>query len=566
MANFYNENRKFYFQALNLEEVVRDLEDDFSNDGPSGLGSYEEAQRWYDMLLHNAGDIAANFVWPRAKAVDEHGPSFHDGHVEWAEETKENMAVLAKTGLAGGALERKYGGLNLPVSVNNLIIEMISQGDASLMNLFGLQDIGITLQKFGSEDQKERILPRFARGEISGAMALTEPDAGSDLQSVALKAIEKDGKWYLDGVKRFITNGCGDVLLVLARSEEGSKDGRGLSMFLYEKDENMLVRRIEDKLGIHGSPTCELNFHMAEAELVGRRRFGLIRYLMSLMSGARLAVSAQALGIAQAAYEEAVKYANKREQFGKKIVEFPPIFQMLKKIQAEIETSRVLVNNTALEMDRMDMYERKAERGEDVGSELKVATALANFLTALSKFTSTEMANKVAYDALQIHGGVGYMKDFHIERLYRDARITNIYEGTTQLQVVAAIGAIVSGLFQEQAEKVREMDVPTLTGAKGQIAEHLERMNALVDRVKEREGKDFLDYAANYIVEMASIIYRLYLFLPIAERYEEKRELFEFFLMESNTRIGYLVNEVESLMENYGENIAVLKEDFLNKP
>jgi alkylation response protein AidB-like acyl-CoA dehydrogenase len=440
---------------------------------------------------------------------------------------------------------------------------MVSQADASLMNLFGLQDIAVTIQKFGSEEQKNRILPKFVRGEVSGAMALTEPDAGSDLQSVTLKAIEKDGKWYLDGVKRFITNGCGDVHLVLARTEEGSKGGRGLSMMLYEKDKNMVVRRIENKLGIHGSPTCELQFNMAPCELVGKRKFGLIKYVMSLMNGARLATSAQALGIAQAAYEEAVKYANEREQFGKTIVNFPAVYQMLKNMEAEIETSRLLILHTSLAVDYQEMYERKAEKGEKVKAELKSATALANFLTPLSKFTITENANKIAYDSLQVHGGVGYMKDFPIERLYRDARITNIYEGTTQLQVVAAIGAITSGFFFSHIEDLKDKEICNLADAKQQLLNYVEKMKAVVLTVKETKSKEFLDFVAGNIVEMASIIFRNYLLLPVADKFEEKQELFEFYFNNSKTKLDYLENHINNLKNSYGENIHILKNSFL---
>jgi 3-(methylthio)propanoyl-CoA dehydrogenase len=436
MSGFYNENKKFYLSQVDIKEIVHDLENNFKGDDNNAPESYEEAMEWYQLALENAGDICEEFIAPRAEHVDEKGASYCGGVVKWAPETYENMQTLAKAGYMGGTLPRKYGGLNMPVTVNNIIVEMVSQADASLMNLVGLQDIAVTLYKFGNEEQKNRVLPKFCSGEVSGSMALTEPDAGSDLQAVMLKAIEKDGKWYLDGVKRFITNGNGDVSLVLARSEEGTKDGRGLSMFLYERyrDDNMIIRRIEDKHGIHGSPTCELQFNMGECELVGKRRFGLIKYVMSLMNGARLAVSAQAMGIAQSAYDEAVKYANEREQFGKAIVHFPAVYQMLIDMKAEIETTRLLLYHTSLSVDYMDMYERKAEHGESVRDKLKSWTAKADFLTPLTKFTATEMANKVAYDAVQIHGGCGFMKDFKVERLSRDARITNIYEGTTQLR------------------------------------------------------------------------------------------------------------------------------------
>lgn len=563
MSNYYNSSRKLHFSQLALEPVVRDMEHGFENKGANSLGSMEEALTWYDMLLNNAGEIAGEFIAPRAEAVDENGCTLEDGAVSWAKETQENMDMLAQSGYMGAMLERRFGGLSMPVSVNNVIVEMISQADASLMNLYGLQDIAVTLQKFGSEDQKQRILPKFAKGEVSGAMALTEPDAGSDLQAVSLKAIEKDGKWYLDGVKRFITNGSGDVLLVLARSEPGTTSGRGLSMYLCEKGSEIVVRRIENKLGIHGSPTCELQFNMAPAELVGKRKFGLIKYVMSLMNGARLAVSAQALGVAQAAYEEAVAYANEREQFGKRIVEIPAVYQMLKSMQAEIETGRALLYQTALAVDMMEIYERKAEAGEKVKNQLKGTTALADFLTPLSKFTLTELANKAAYDSLQIHGGVGYMKDFKVERLLRDARITNIYEGTTQLQVVAAIGSIVKGLFEKEMEKVRTMKLSSLKKEQEQVVALLDKTLAAVAAVQEMENPDFHDYAATYLVEMASILYRLKLYLPIADQNPDKQDILKFFLMESDARIRYLDTRIAHLKDQYGNDIASLKDDFL---
>lgn len=563
MANFYNESRKFHFSEMDLDTIVRYLEHDFQSDDPHALRSLEEATEWYSMLLENAGRIAGEFIAPRAEAVDEQGCSFENGVVQWAPETMENMQTLADAGYMGALLERRFGGLALPVSVNTIIVEMVSQADASLMNLYGLQDIAVTLQKFGDEDQKQRVLPRFAKGEVSGAMALTEPDAGSDLQAVNLKAIEKDGKWYLDGVKRFITNGSGDIHLVLARSEPGTTGGRGLSMFLYEKDEHIQVRRIESKLGIHGSPTCELQFNMAPCELVGRRKFGLIKYVMSLMNGARLAVAAQALGIAQAALDEARAYANDREQFGKRIVEIPAVYQMLKKMQVEVETTRALLYHTAQAVDHMERYEHMAEAGEKVKAELKAATGLADFLTPLSKFTATEMANRVTYDSLQIHGGVGYMKDFSVERLCRDARITNIYEGTTQLQVVAAIGAIVSGLFEKEMETLIDLDTPVLAAQKDQVLKLNRLALDVIAESQQVENREFQDYVANYLVELASLLYRMKLYLPLAEAHEEKRELFRYFLTEGTARIHYLADLVRTMMAEYGNEIHDLKTDFI---
>jgi 3-(methylthio)propanoyl-CoA dehydrogenase len=564
MSGFYDKNKKFYLEQVNLEEIINDLEDNFSDQSGIGPKSLEEANEWYQLVLDNAGKICEEFIAPRAEAVDEEGPSFCNGEVKWAKGTQENMKMLAQSGYMGGTLPRKYGGLNMPVTVNNLVVEMVSQADASLMNLVGLQDIAVTLYKFGNEEQKDRVLPKFCSGEVSGSMALTEPDAGSDLQAVQLKAVEKDEKWYLDGVKRFITNGCGEVSLVLARTEAGTKDGRGLSMMLYERDrdDNMIIRRIENKHGIHGSPTCELQFNMAECELVGKRRFGLIKYVMSLMNGARLAVSAQALGVAQAAYDEAVKYANEREQFGKAIVHFPAVYQMLADMNAEIETTRLLLYHTSLAVDYMDMYERKAEKGESVRDQMKKWTAKADFLTPLTKFTATEMANKSAYDAVQIHGGCGFMKDFKVERLSRDARITNIYEGTTQLQIVAALPRITSGLFRDMVNEL--LSVEDLTGQPvSKISELLEEVMKRVEKVKPCENKDLLDYCANYFVECASIIYRMALFLPVAVKHEEKRELYKYYENKSLNRVNYLLSLIDSIESGYGCSIDNLKKPFL---
>ncbi|MCF7886586.1 MAG: acyl-CoA dehydrogenase family protein [Candidatus Marinimicrobia bacterium] len=565
--NYYNESRKFYLNQIDLRDIVEYLENNYENEGPDALHSYEEAQEWYEMVLKNAGDISANFIEPRAEDVDAEGCTLENGQVSWTEPTKKNMEILTKAGFMGGTLDRKYGGLNLPITINNAIVEMVSQADASLMNLFGLQDIAVTISKFGSEEQKDRVLPKFCKGEVSGSMALTEPDAGSDLQAVELKAIKEDGQWYLDGVKRFITNGCGDVSLVLARSEEGSKSGRGLSMFLYERyrDDNLTIRRIEDKLGIHGSPTCELQFDMAKTELVGRRRFGLIKYVMDLMNGARLAVSAQAQGIAQAAFNEAVDYANEREQFGKKIVEFPAVYQMLKKMEAEVETSRLLLYQTCYYVDKKEMYEEKKADGEKVRDELKEYKAKADLLTPLTKFVTTEMANQVAYDALQIHGGCGFMKDFPVERLYRDARITNIYEGTTQLQVVAALGGIKSGVLDGEFEEFKNMDVknPDFTTDHVFICNYIDEYQKLVTAIKELESKEFFDYVGNYVVELLSIVDRLVLLFPIVLEHNEKAELFRFYLNESDTRINYLINKVNKLMNTYGKDIGNLKNNFV---
>lgn len=559
---YYNESRQFHLQALDLEPVVKAREHGFSDRGPTGLRNFREAGDYYTMVLENCGRICEEFIAPRAQAVDEKGATFANGEISWAPETRENMDVLIKAGLSAAGLPRQYGGLNLPQSVCNILVEMISQADASLMNLIGLQEIAQTILRFGSDEQKQRILPRFANGTVTGSMALTEPDAGSDLQAVSLKAIEKDGRWYLDGVKRFITNGSAEISLVLARSEANTRDGRGLSMFVYERDSHLVVRRIEDKLGIHGSPTAEIQFNMAPAELVGKRRYGLIEYVMSLMDGARLGVSFQALGIAQAALEEANKYANEREQFGKKIVHIPAVYQMLINMKIDVETTRALLNHTSLMVDHADIINERLANGEPVKAEARQQKALCALLTPLAKFTSTEMANRVAYDALQIHGGVGYMKDFPVERLYRDARITNIYEGTTQLQVVATLGGITSGLAGAQIEKLTSVPLQELTALRHPVTELAARMQQATECAKTQGSKEFLDYAGCLLVEMASLAYRAALYLPLADRDPNRAMLFRHFLSEADTRTASLLQRVKNLARDFDTVVVPLAKEF----
>ncbi len=433
----------------------------------------------------------------------------------------------------GITLPRRYGGLNFPIAVSVMIVEMISRADPALMNIFGLQDIAETVNKFASEELKEAYLPRFASGEVTGSMALTEPEAGSDLQNVQLKAtLGDDGVWRLSGVKRFITNGCGQVSLVLARSEEGTTDARGLSMFLYERDEHMRIRRLEDKLGIHGSPTCELQFDDAPAVLVGERRRGLTTYVMALMNGARLAIAAQAQGIAEAAYRAATKYAGERVQFGAPIAELTAVKALLADMKVSIEAARALLYETALIVDMKEGLERRIEslqkatadegtgQPESAGppasdfvdpaatlkklrAELKRTNRLAALYTPFAKACCTEMANRVTYDSLQVHGGSGYMRDFAVERHSRDARITNIYEGTTQLQVVAAIGGVLSGTLADRLDEYETAD----HGATPELFERVRgaraRLRAAVERVRELDDVRYRDFHARRLVEMA---------------------------------------------------------------
>jgi alkylation response protein AidB-like acyl-CoA dehydrogenase len=389
------------------------------------------------------------------------------------------------------------------------------------MNLFGLQDIAETLHEFGDDTLKDRYLPQFATGKVTGAMILTEPDAGSDLQSVRLKAVAgEDGTWRLYGVKRFITNGCADVSLVLARSEEGSVDGRGLSMYVCEKCPELVIRRIEHKLGIHGSPTCELQFNGVPALLVGQRRLGLIRYVMSLMNGARIGVACQGIGIAQAAYEEAVKYARKRVQFKHAIIDFPQVYDMLARMKSSIQVARAITYEASRLVDLRRVLDEREQAGDkDVRTRLKEVSSYASVLTPIAKAYASEMAVAVTYDAIQIHGGTGYMQEFSVERLSRDARITTIYEGTTQLQVVAASVGILSGTLGNYLTSLGERAFrPELMKLASLAREARERMAYCVLYLKNMNDRTYSDLMARRLVDLACDALGAHLVLVQAEK------------------------------------------------
>ncbi len=535
MANFFTDNKDllFQFENLDLREVTEIAEDNYEeakkyNFAPT---DYQDAVDNYYKVLEIVGDIAANIVAPNAPEVDKEGAHFENGKVTYAKGTQQALDALTKAELMGFTIPRRYGGLNLPKTIYMMAIEMISRADASLMNIFGLQDIAETIYKFGNEEQRQEFLPQFTSGEATGAMALTEPDAGSDLQAVKLQAYQdENGQWRLRGVKRFITNGNGEILLVLARSEPGTRDGRGLSMFVCYGKDGVVVRRIENKLGIHGSPTTELQFNDVPAQLVGKRRFGLIKYVLDLMNGARLAVSAQALGISQAAYEEALKYAREREQFGKTIYEIPAVSNMLIDMRVRLESDRTLLYATSQWVDLRDRLEEKIEKlkaeGKDTAetrARFKEAAKISDLLTPMTKYFLTENANKITYDALQIHGGTGYMKEFNVERLARDARITNIYEGTTQLQVVAAIGGVINDILRRFFDERKQKQYK---GVLEQLADHLEEMRELflesLKYVEDKDDKYFQDVAARELVEMYGYTYVGYLLLDEAEKNTRK--------------------------------------------
>jgi alkylation response protein AidB-like acyl-CoA dehydrogenase len=554
-TNFYSDNPDLAEKLvmLDLERVVALREDDFAQarefvyaprDHADALDSYRRA-------LEIVGEIAGEFVAPRAEDVDREGSRLVDGEVCYATGISEALERLTQADLMGITLPRRYGGLNFPVTISVMIVEMISRADPALMNVFGLQDIAETINKFASEEMKQAFLPRFAAGEVTGSMALTEPEAGSDLQNVQLKATPAgDGTWRLNGVKRFITNGCGTISLVLARSEEGTTDARGLSMFLYERDEHMKIRRLEDKLGIHGSPTCELQFSDAPALLVGERRRGLTTYVMSLMNGARVAIAAQAQGIAEAAYRAASKYADERVQFGGPIRTLTAVAAMLADMKVAVEASRALLYETTLIVDLKEGLELRVETlasGErdqtrddelkQVRGELKRYNRLAALFTPLSKARATEMANSVAYESLQIHGGSGYMRDFAVERHARDARITNIYEGTTQLQVVAAIGGVLSGTMAGRLDDYDAWDLSATPELLARTRHARDRFSAAVEHVRAADNVPFRDFHARRLVEMATDLASAYLLLREAQTSTRKLLVAEHFVAAMRERV-----------------------------
>ncbi len=532
--NFFTDNLdlQFHLDKLDLEEIVAALEEGYTTHAqyPAAPRNYADAKDNYRLLLTLLGEICATRIAPRAAEADEQGVQFSDGQVTYTAATQEALALLRQAELMGAMLPWEYGGLNLPETVFQMMVEIISRADAGLMTIFGLQEISAAINEYGDEQTKAGVLPRFARGEVTGAMVLTEPDAGSDLGVVQTRATydEDAGTWRLNGVKRFITNGCADVLLVLARSEEGSADARGLSMFIVEADETVRVRRIESKMGLHASPTCEVQFRDTPAELIGKRRFGLIRYAMAMMNGARLAVSAQAVGIAEAAYREAYQYAQQRVQFGRPINEIPPVYRMLLSMRAEIETTRALVYEAGRWVDLKRVCEQRKELGQldsEGRKRLKQADRLASVLTPLAKYYATEMGNRVCYQALQIHGGAGYMREFNVERHFRDVRVTNIYEGTSQLQIVAATGPLLGHALDSLLNEWAAQDYgPELAPLKSQVEETTALLSRCIDHLKEQD-RVMIDYYGSDLADVAVGTVNCWLTLQNARLTERKRDL-----------------------------------------
>lgn len=558
MANFYtdNEHLKFHLNHPLMKKIVSLKEKGFAEKDAFDYAplDFEDAMDSYDKTLEVVGEICGNVLDKNAHDVDAEGASLVNNEVKYATGTVENLEALNKAGMMGMSLPRMYGGLNFPITPYVMAAELVSRGDAGFANIWGLQDCAETLHEFASEEIKKEFLPMFCNGS-TGAMDLTEPDAGSDLQAVQLKATynkQKD-QWLLNGVKRFITNGDADISLVLARSEDGTVDGRGLSLYVYDrKHRAVTIRRIENKLGIKGSPTCELVFKNAPAKLVGDRKLGLIRYVMSLMNSARLGVAAQSVGIAEAAYREAYKYAVERSQFGKAIIEFPAVYEMLTLMRVKLFAIRTLLYETARFVDMYKNYgflsEERPLTGEE-RQEMKSYQRLADIFTPLIKLTSSEYCNQIAYDAIQVHGGTGYMKDFPVERIYRDARITSIYEGTSQLQVVAAIRGVTSGqyLAQMKAYAATEVD-PELQHLKRTLGFMTAEYEQAVTAVMSVNDPEYTDFHARRLVEMAGNIIMGYLLVIDTERDFQFKNCAEIFIRRgeaNNKEKAFFIKESE---------------------
>ena len=556
MANFYSDKPELKFHLENdlMKRIVELREGDFSDRETYDYApvDYNDAIDNYNRVLSIVGDITANIVAPNAEGVDAEGPHHKDGRVEYASGTKENLAAMVAAGMNGMTMPRRYNGLNFPITPYTMCAEIVAAGDAGFGNIWSLQDCIETLYEFGNEDQRQRFIPRVCEGETM-SMDLTEPDAGSDLQSVMLRATysEKDGCWLLNGVKRFITNGDADIHLVLARSEEGTHDGRGLSMFIYDKRQGGVnVRRIENKLGIHGSPTCELTYKNAHAELCGERRLGLIKYVMALMNGARLGIAAQSVGLSQAAYNEALAYATDRRQFGKAIIDMAPVYDMLATIKAKLDAGRALLYETSRYVDiykSLDDIARSRKLTPEERQEQKKYARLADSFTPLAKGMNSEYANQNAYDCIQVHGGSGFMLEYACQRIYRDARITSIYEGTTQLQTVAAIRYVTNGTYLNTIREFEALDTcEKYASIKARIHAMADAYEAAVAKTREQGDQEYLDLVSRRLMEMAADIIMAQLLLRDTCK---APELFE-------KSLNVYVNYVEAEVAKHAEYIA----------
>ena len=554
---------QYYLNSPLMKRIVELKERDYTekdqfDDAPV---NYEDAIENYKRILEITDEVSRNIIEPNSESVDQEGPHLVDGRMVYASKTFENLDATRKAGLWGISMPRRFGGLNLPITVFSMLSEIVSAADSGFQNIWSLQSCIDTLYEFGSPEQQAKYIPRICAGETM-SMDLTEPDAGSDLQRVMLKATQDaDGTWRLNGVKRFITNGDSDIHLVLARSEAGTRDGRGLSMFIYDKrDGGVDVRHIEHKLGIHGSPTCELTYKNAKAELCGSQRLGLIKYVMSLMNGARLGIAAQSVGLEQEAYDQAVAYARDRAQFGKKIIEFPAVYDMLSRMKAKIDGSRSVLYQTSRYVDiykTLEDISRERKLTPEERQELKKYSRLADAFTPLSKGMSSEFANQNAYDGVSVHGGSGCIMEYKAQRLLRDARIFSIYEGTTQLQVVAAVRYITNGTYLSIMQEMLETEVaPELKSLKKRIARCVELYAEAIEKLKADDDQNVHDFLARRLYDMTGYIVMALMLLDDATNCPEEftKSANVFVRMAEEVCVGahaYIMNFKADDLENF---------------
>ena len=554
---------QYYLNSPLMKRIVELKERDYTekdqfDDAPV---NYEDAIENYKRILEITDEVSRNIIEPNSESVDQEGPHLVDGRMVYASKTFENLDATRKAGLWGISMPRRFGGLNLPITVFSMLSEIVSAADSGFQNIWSLQSCIDTLYEFGSPEQQAKYIPRICAGETM-SMDLTEPDAGSDLQRVMLKATQDaDGTWRLNGVKRFITNGDSDIHLVLARSEAGTRDGRGLSMFIYDKrDGGVDVRHIEHKLGIHGSPTCELTYKNAKAELCGSQRLGLIKYVMRLMNGARLGIAAQSVGLEQEAYDQAVAYARDRAQFGKKIIEFPAVYDMLSRMKAKIDGSRSVLYQTSRYVDiykTLEDISRERKLTPEERQELKKYSRLADAFTPLSKGMSSEFANQNAYDCVSVHGGSGFIMEYKAQRLLRDARIFSIYEGTTQLQVVAAVRYITNGTYLSIMQEMLETEVaPELKSLKKRIARCVELYAEAIEKLKADDDQNVHDFLARRLYDMTGYIVMALMLLDDATNCPEEftKSANVFVRMAEEVCVGahaYIMNFTADDLENF---------------
>ncbi len=573
MNNFFtdNEDLKFIFETSDLDCIIRAMEDNFSQ---AGIYDYapddkEDAIDSYRHVLEVGGDVAASIIAPLSECMDKDPNILKDGKVEYSAALSTCLKALFQADLMGCSISRKYGGLNLPCLIFTMLVEIISRADAGIQNIFGLQGVAEIIEMFADDVLKEKYLPLLAEGEVTCAMALTEDEAGSDLQNIKLKAfVDADGTWHLSGVKRFITNGCADVLLVLARSEAGTTDGLGLSLFLCEGDSSVKVRRLEDKLGIHSSPTCEVSFNNTRAYLIGEQQRGLVTYVLALLNGARLATAAQSTGIAQAAFSEARKYAAVRKQYGRTIETFSPVAEMLSRMKIKIEASRALACETAGVMDLAAVTTKKMslpdiDPGEkrSLRKESKRLERLTMLLTSLAKYYCSEACIQVTRDALQVMGGNGYMRDYPVEKYYRDARITNIYEGTSQMQIISAFRGILSGVMEKYYDELVVEDMPAAqVSLQKKLLRARQTMSKSVSMLGSQKDNRVVELYSRHVVDMAVEILSGYLFIRQSVFSKRKLKIARMYIKDLGPRftmrVAFIKRGDKSCLKDYSEIVG----------